>query len=219
MRVIILTWEFPPRVVGQLSRYVNRLAVELVKKKVDVYVVTYHDSWTGLHEGSDGVKAYRVSNPVKAQISVLTWDLTLNQEFERAAADIYYLVKREVDLIDAHDWHCVPAAVSLKKALHLPFIFSVDSLENHRSHDANAPFNLSIKSIEWLGAYEAERIVTKSEWMKQEVSQIYKVPFEKIDAVSPHSSRWINEIVETYKKVLSASLKPGSFTDKLRRLF
>lgn len=219
MRLIILTWEFPPRVVGKLSRYVNRLAVELVKKKVDVYVVTYNDSWTGLHEGSDGVKAYRVSNPVKAQINVLTWDLTLNQEFERAAADIYYLVKREVDLIDVHDWHCIPAAVSLKNALHLPFVFSVDSLENHRSHGANAPFNLSIKSIEWLGAYEAERIVTKSEWMKQEVSRIYKVPLEKIEVVSPHSSSWIKEIVETYKKALNDCLKSGSFTGKLRRLF
>ena len=39
MRVIMLTWEFPPRVVGQLAYYVNALAAELVKKNVDVFVV------------------------------------------------------------------------------------------------------------------------------------------------------------------------------------
>lgn len=194
----------------------NRLAVELVKKRVDVYVVTYHDSWTGLHEGADGVKAYRVSNPVKAQASVLTWDLTLNEELERAAADIYYLVKRKVDLMDVHDWHCIPAAVSLKKAFHLPFIFSVDSLENHRSHGANTPFNLSVKSMEWLGAYESARIVVKSDWMKQEVCRMYNVISKKIDVVSPHSPSWIDEILKAYKKAVGASSNLESSSQKSR---
>lgn len=205
MRIIIFSWEFPPRIVGQLSHYVNRLAVELVKKRVDVYVVTYHDYWIGLQEGSDGVKAYRVSSPVKAQASVLTWDLILNQELERAAADIYYSVRRKVDLIDAHDWHFIPATVSLKKAFHLPFIFSVDSLENHRSHRANTPFNLAVKSLEWLGAYESARIVVKSDWMKQEVSKIYNAISEKIDVVSPYSPDWIDEVLKVYKKAIRTS--------------
>ncbi len=204
MRAIILTWEFPPRIVGSLAHYVNRLAVELVKNKVDVYVVTYHDTWTGYDEGADGVKAYRVSNPVKPQISVITWDLSLNQEFARVAADIYYSTNREVDLIDAHDWHCVPAAVSLKKAFRIPFVFSVDSLEDHRSHGANTPFNLSIKGIEQLGAHEADEIVVRSEWMRQEVSRIHDVPSRKIDVASPQSSSWISEVLESYEKASTA---------------
>lgn len=202
MRVVILTWEFPPRIVGQLSYYVNSLAVELVKKGVDTYVVTYDDYLSGYHEGKDGVKAFRLSNPVKDQLNVLTWSLTLNQEFERAVADIYYAVKRKVDVINVHDWHCIPAAVSLKKGLSVPFVFSVDSLEDHRSHGANAPLNLSIKSIEWLGAYESERISVKSDWMKQQVSQIYKVPSEKIDVIPPYSSTWISETVKSYEKAI-----------------
>lgn len=205
MRVIILTWEFPPRVVGELSRYVNRLAVELASKKVDTHVVTYHDSWTGYHEGADGVKAHRISNPIKAQVNILTWVLSLNTEVERASAGIYYLAKREVDLVDAHDWHFIPAAVDLKKAFHLPFIFSVDSLEDHRSHGSGAPLSLSIKRIEWLGASESERVVTKSEWMRQEVSRIYEVPPEKITVVSPRASSWIDEILESYRKVIEAT--------------
>lgn len=204
MRTIILTWEFPPRIIGSLAHHVNRLAVELVKNKVDVYVVTYHDTWNGYDEGADGVKAYRVSNPIKAQISVITWDLSLNQEFARVAADIYYSNNLEINLIDAHEWHCIPAAVSLKKAFHIPFIFSVDSLENHRSPGADTPFNLSIKGIERLGAHEADRIIVKSEWMKQEVSRICDVPSEEIDVVSPQSPNWITEILESYKKATIA---------------
>lgn len=204
MRAIILTWEFPPRIIGSLAHHVNRLAVELVKNKVDVYVVTYHDTWNGYDEGADGVKAYRVSNPVKAQISVISWDLSLNQEFARVASDIYYSNNRKINLIDAHDWHCVPAAVSLKKAFYIPFIFSVDSLEDHRSPGANTPFNLSIKGIERLGVHEADKIIVKSEWMKQEVSRIYNVPSERIDVVSPQSSSWISEVLKSYKKATLA---------------
>ena len=210
MRVIIFTWEFPPRVVGQLSHYVNKLAIDLVEKNIDTYVVTYHDSWVGYHQGADGVKAYRVSNPVKPQINVLTWALNLNQEVERVAADIYYLVKREVDLIDVHDWHFTPAAVSLKRALGIPFVFSIDSLEDHRSHGSNAPLSLSIKGLESLGADEAERVVAKSDWMKQEVKRIYKTPLEKIEIVSPHSPAWIDEILIAYRKALGISSNQAS---------
>lgn len=200
--MIIFTWEFPPRIVGALAHYVNRLAVELVRKNVDTYVVTFHDSWVGYHEGADGVKAYRVSNPVRAQQNVITWVLSLNPEIERTAADIYYQHKREIDLIDVHDWHFIPAAVNLKKALDIPFTFSVDSLEDHRSHGSSTPLNLSIKSIEWLGANEAEKVIVKSEWMKEEVNRIYKVPNEKIIVVLPYSQSWIDEILEAYRKAI-----------------
>ena len=209
MRVIILTWEFPPRIVGQLSYYVNSLAIELVKRGIDTYVVTYDDHLSGYHEGKDGVKAFRLSNPVKAQLNVLTWSLTLNQEFERVVSDIYYSVNRRVDFIDVHDWHCIPAAASLKSGLNIPFFFSVDSLEDHRSHGANAPLNLSIKSIERLGAHESARITVKSDWMKQQVNQIYAAPLENIDVVSPYSSSWIDEILESYKKGIRPSQNPS----------
>ena len=202
MRIIIFTWEFPPRIVGQLSHYVNMLAVELVRKGLDVYIVTYHNSWTGYHEGADGVKAYRISEPFRPQINILTWVLSLNQEVERVAADVYYSVKREVDLIDVHDWHFVPAAVSLKRALKIPFVFSIDSLEDHRSHGSNAPLSLSIKTLESLGVNEAERIIVKSDWMKYEVNQRYRAPLEKIKVVSPNSLQWIDEVLTVYERKL-----------------
>jgi len=203
--VIIFTWEFPPRIVGQLSHYVNKLAVELVGKGFDVYIVTYHNSWTGYHEGADGVKAYRISEPFRPHINVLTWVLSLNQEVERVAADIYYSVKREVELIDVHDWHFVPAAVSLKRALRIPFVFSIDSLEDHRSRGSGAPLSLSIKSMESLGVNEADRIVVKSDWMQHEVNQAYKAPLEKLEVISPNSPHWIDEILTIYKKGLKVT--------------
>lgn len=202
MRVIILSWEFPPRKVGKLANYVKELAVNLVEKRVDTYLVTYHDFLTGAHEEPEGITTFRVCNPVHTHIGVLTWVLTLNQEVERAAADFYYKTKENIDLIDVHDWHFVHAAVTLKKAFTVPFIYSVDSLEEHRSHGTHSPFNMSIRSIEWLGFYEAEKVIVKSEWMKDEVVRIYEVPPDKIRAVNPQSETWSDDIFEIYQEVV-----------------
>jgi 1,4-alpha-glucan branching enzyme len=104
-----------------------------------------------------------------------------------------------VDLIDVHDWHFIPAAVTLKKGLAIPFMYSVESLEEHRSHGANYPFNMSIKSIEWLGMYEAEKLLVKSEWMRDEIIKTYKVPADKIKIIPPKSANWMSQILATYR--------------------
>jgi hypothetical protein len=201
MRVIIFSWEYPPRVVGQLAEYVNALATQLVKNKVETYVVTYHDFLTGTVEEASGVRVVRVANPVRIHIGVLTWDLTLNDEVERVAANIYYQANKQIDMIDVYDWHFIPAAVILKNALNIPFVYSVESLEDHRSPNSNTPYNMSIKSIEWLGFYEAKKVSAKSEWMRDEIVRIYDVPKEKVTVVSPSTTSWIKGVLELYNSV------------------
>jgi len=201
MRVILFSWEYPPRVVGQLAEYISALATQLVKSKVETYVVTYHDFLTGAVEDANGVKIVRVASPVHANIGVLTWILTLNQEVERAAANIYYQTAKQVDLINVYDWHFIPAAVTLKNALDVPFVYSVESLEDHRSPNSNTPYSMSIKSIEWLGFYEAKKVSVKSEWMRDEVVRIFNVPNEKVKVVSPSTDSWIKDVLELYAGV------------------
>jgi len=201
MHIIIFSWEYPPRVVGRLADYINALATQLVKNKVETHVVTYHDFLTGAVEEASGVKVVRVANPVRTHIGVLTWDLTLNQEVERAAASIYYQANKQIDLIDVYDWHFIPAAVTLKSALGIPFVYSVESLEDHRSPPADTPYSMSIKSIEWLGFYEAKKVSVKSEWMRNEVVRIHNVPKEKIEVVAPNANSWIKGVLALYKTV------------------
>lgn len=204
MRVIIFSWEYPPRVVGHLAEYINALSNQLGENKVDTYTVTYHDFLTGASNEPSGVKTIRVANPVRTHIGVLTWVLTLNQEVERAAANIYYQTNKQIDVIDVYDWHFIPAAVTLKNGLGIPFVYSVESLEDHRSHTSNMPYNMAIKSIEWLGFYEAEEVIVKSEWMKEEIIRIYKVPKEKINVISTNPDSWIKEVLKVYNNASGA---------------
>ncbi len=187
--------------VGKLSEHVKALSTQLAANDVEVNVVTYDDSMTGPTLEPTGVQTVRVSNPVRTHIGVLTWVLTLNPEVERAAANIYYQANKQIDLVDAYDWHFIPAAVTLKNGLGIPFVYSVESLEDHRSQAVNTSYSMAIKSIEWLGFYEAEKISVKSEWMRDEVIRIYKVPREKIVVISPTSNSWIKEILKLYNSV------------------
>ncbi len=204
MRAIIFSWEYPPRVVGQLSGYVKALTTELANSKVETHVVTYDDSQTGQTQEDTGVCTFRVNNPVHTHIGVLTWVLTLNQEIERAAATIYYDAEKRIDLIDVFDWHFIPAAVALKNGLGIPFVYSVESLEDHRSPTAVSSYNMAIKSIEWLGFYEAKRVSVKSQWMKEEVMRIYKVPVDKITVISTEPTVWIKEMLALYSSIMEA---------------
>jgi len=199
MRIILFSWEYPPRIIGTLAEYVSALAAQLVKNKVAAHVVTYHDSLTGVVEEANGVNTTRVANPVHTHIGVLTWVLTLNQEVERAAANVYYQANKQVSLIDVFDWHFIPAAVTLKNAFDVPFVYSVESLEDHRSPEPTSPFSMAIKSIEWLGFYEAAKVTVKSEWMRNEIIRIHKVPPEKISVIQPNSPSWIKDILAVYK--------------------
>jgi hypothetical protein len=162
---------------------------------------------TGAVEEASGVKVVRVANPVRNHIGVLTWDLTLNQEVERAAANIYYQVDKKIDLIDVYDWHFIPAAVTLKNALNIPFIYSVESLEDHRSANSNTPYNMSIKSIEWLGFYEAKKVSVKSKCMRDEIVRIHNVPKDKVNVISLRADSWIKDVLKLYKTVAGGASK------------
>jgi hypothetical protein len=81
----------------------------------------------------------------------------------------------------------------------------VESLEDQRSPNSNTPYNMSIKSIEWLGFYEAKKVSVKSKWMRDEVVRIYNVPNDKIEVVSASTKSWVRDVLKLYKTVAGGS--------------
>ncbi|MBS7644000.1 glycosyltransferase [Candidatus Bathyarchaeota archaeon] len=197
MRAIILTWEYPPRIIGEMANRVKALAEALVERNVEVHVVAF-DDWRVGSEVENNVIVHRISNPVKTHTSILTWALTLNIEMERVAADIYYNTRGKVDVVHAHDWLCVPAALGLKHALQIPFVLTIHSTEDYRSHGSATPFNLAIKSIEWRGLYEAAKVIVHSQEMMNEVQLRYQVPETKIVVVPITAPLWIDKTLDVY---------------------
>ena len=203
MKVILLSWEFPPRIVGEMAIYVNSLASNLVKKGFNVYVVTYHDSLNGLATCEDGVKVFRVNNPVDCHTNVLTWSLTLNGNFEKAVVEILEKEGSNQTIIDAHEWLTVSAAVSIKKTFNIPLIFTIHSIEDYRSNYAETPLSITIKSLEWLGIYVADKVIVRSENLKKDLCNLYRAPKDKITVVDWFNPSWIDSMASLYKEFLS----------------
>jgi hypothetical protein len=63
---------------------------------------------------------------------------------------------------------------------------------------------MAIKSIEWLGFFEAAAVVVKSEWMKDEVERIYKVPEEKITVVQTDPNSLVTDVLMLFSKMAEA---------------
>ena len=62
MKILMLSWEYPPRVVGGIARVVHDLSHRLTSDGHEVTVVTYKDGNVPYFEDDDGVHVYRVDN-------------------------------------------------------------------------------------------------------------------------------------------------------------
>src|SRR5256885_9043515 len=120
MRVLILSWEYPPVVVGGLGRHVHALARALASRGHDVRVLSRHphgsDACThpSREERADGVRVLRVAeDPPHLEFvrDLVAWTLGLGHAMLRAAAAL--LLDWTPDVVHAHDWLVAHPAIGL----------------------------------------------------------------------------------------------------------
>lgn len=188
-RVLMLSWEYPPVLVGGLGRHVHALATALVREGHEVTVVTRFGphadgSPAALDEVVDGVRVIRAPQDppllTLATESLLAWTMSLNHALVRAAL----VAGGEYDVVHAHDWLVNHAAVTLKHHLRVPLVATVHSTEAGR-HRGWLPEDLNrcIHSIEWWLTYEARRVLVCSEDMRWEVSRLFELPAAKTQVI------------------------------------
>lgn len=206
MRVLILTWEYPPKRLGNVSEHVNTLAHELVRRKHEVEVVVL-DDWRQGFEDVYGVHVHRVANPVKTHpmASMLTYAVTASLPFEAESSNIVYYHKQQqksIDVIHAHEWLTVYPAIILKHAFNIPFVLTFHSLEGHRCHDRFSAPSIAIKEIEDAGMWESNEVITNTDWMRNEVLRYYGSGHAgKTNVVWPIGEDWVDHVVSVYQKV------------------
>ena len=86
LKVMMLTWEYPPRVIGGISPHVYFLSKNLVRNGVKVYVVTCDFPGAPAHETIDGVEVYRVDSYKNPSPDFATWVYLMNMNMQREAA-------------------------------------------------------------------------------------------------------------------------------------
>ena len=184
MRVLMLSWEYPPLVVGGLGRHVHALATALVRGGHEVVVVTREHPDALPDAMAGGVRVVRVAEdpPLVPFEELLAWTMALNHGLVRAALGV--LDDWRPDVVHAHDWLVAHAAKTLKDATGLPLVATVHATEAGRHQGfLPGPVNRAIHSVEWWLTYEARRVVTCSAYMRDQVRELFLLPHEKVDVV------------------------------------
>ncbi len=184
MNVLMLSWEYPPRVVGGLGRHVHALATALVCAGHDVVVVSRDHPDAPADSVVEGVRVVRVGEdpPLVPFEELLAWVMALNHGLVRAA--LMVLEDFTPDVIHAHDWLVAHAAKTLKDHTGSPVVATVHATEAGRHQGfLPGPVNRAVHSVEWWLTYEARRVITCSSYMRHEVIRLFALPPEKVDVV------------------------------------
>ena len=183
-RVLMLSWEFPPRIVGGIARHVDELARALAGLGVEVDVLTAH------HEGSlpteviaAGEGRVRVLRAGPHPVQPLDFACDIHQLnfalLERLLAE----GEVEYDLVHAHDWLVAFASRTLKQGRRWPLVATIHATEAGRNQGIHTPLQSYIHSIEWLLTYDAWRVICCSQAMADEVAAGLGTPADKVRVV------------------------------------
>ena len=77
MKILVLAWEFPPRIVGGIARHVGELYPEIVALGHEVHLITVEFGTTPNYEIVDGIHLHRV--PVAAGNDFFHWVVNMNE--------------------------------------------------------------------------------------------------------------------------------------------
>jgi len=180
MKVLVLSWEFPPRVVGGISRHVAELYPELVQRGHGIHLITVEFGQAPHYEVVDGIHVHRLS--VGASENFFHWVVNMNQAMGAHGAKLI-LEEGPFDFIHAHDWLVGDAAIALKHMFKLPLVATIHATEFGRYNGIHTDEQAYIHGKEKLLAYNAWRVIVCSDYMRREVERTLETPWDKIDVV------------------------------------
>jgi glycogen synthase len=180
-RVLMLAWEFPPRIIGGLAPHVYELSRSLVKKGLEVHVATCDFPGTDTLEVVDGVIVHRVDSYSYPTPDFATWVAMMNVNLQREVTEI--ISSNGITLLHAHDWLVASAAIGLKHMFRIPLVATIHSTEYGRRGGTHDDYQRMISSTEaWL-IREAWRIICCSKYMAREITSNFGISETSIDIV------------------------------------
>lgn len=188
MRVLMVSWEYPPVVVGGLGTHVQELAPRLAAQGHEVVVLCRHPDGTdaSTHPTSDTVvdrvRVLRVAeDPPHLEFvpDLVAWTLGMGHAMVRSGFQL--LGRWRPDVVHAHDWLVAHAAIALAEAADVPLVATVHATEAGRhSGWLTLPLNRQVHSVEWWLANSADALITCSQAMREEAAVLFDLDPEPI---------------------------------------
>jgi glycosyltransferase involved in cell wall biosynthesis len=180
MKILVLSWEFPPRIVGGIARHVAELYPELVALGHEIHLITVEFGEALPHEIVDGVHIHRV--PVAKGHDFFHWVSNMNNSMGQYGGELI-LEQGNFDLVHAHDWIVGDAAIALKHHFKIPLIATIHATEYGRHNGIHNETQNYIANKEKNLAHNAWRVIVCSDYMSHEVQRALHIPRNKVDII------------------------------------
>ena len=183
VRILMLTWEYPPETVGGVGAHVDGLSKSLVAAGNEVVILTLDADATEDDETQSGVRILRTNID-------LPW-LPEQDSASFVSSGNHHLVALtsklgnwRPEVVHAHDWRTSWAAHSLATVFSAPLVTTIHSTERGR-HGGHVPDGLpaTIHSVESWIANRSQRIICCSRFMQREIIDGFELSPDQVELV------------------------------------
>jgi glycogen synthase len=217
MKVLMLGWELPPHYVGGMGNVCDQLTKYLAKTGADIeFILPFKADYKNIKHmkvtpaiDQDAISLMQSGSTYDSMLYTMERKdgtrvvRTLQEQVEAFASNVARLVPlREFDVIHAHDWLTLRAAVEAKRISGMPMFVHIHATEYDRSGGNYG--NAVIRDIEYIGLHMADHVFAVSELTKRVLMREYNLPADKISVTHNRmdvSFEQINETVNTYHHI------------------
>jgi 1,4-alpha-glucan branching enzyme len=177
---MMLTWEYPPRIVGGISPHVQHLSRSLSKKGIKVYVITCDFPGAPHYETIDDVEIFRIDTSKIPAPDFASWIYLMNMNMQHKAANVVNSLSGNVDIFHVHDWLVATAGIGLKHVFRRPLVATIHSTEIGRRKTIHTNYQKMIHETEYWLTYEAWKVICCSNYMSSHVQWAFNLPKNKL---------------------------------------
>ncbi len=195
MKMAVLVYEYPPKIVGGLGTYAAEITRKFVLMDNDITVFTMNDDagslptreiWRGIEihrpihiDVSDSLPDVIAEDIKKWGRGIRMFSKILVYNYLSASKLVNELIRKEgikYDIVIAHDWLSAIGGITVKREIGLPLAFHVHSTEKGRTLGGGSEV---VSNMELHCGMAADLIITVSYAMKDELAKL-GFPSEKI---------------------------------------
>lgn len=180
-KILLLSWEFPPNIIGGLGRHVHGLSKELVSLGCEITLITAGEEGQPSFEVFEGIRVYRVLPLNKKDDDFLSWIGGLNLAMTDKAISLS--AEKRFELIHAHDWLVSASAIILKEYLQIPLITTIHATEYGRNNGIYTELQKFIHHKEKKLVEQSEHIIVCSHYMSEEIKKFFFINKRNISVI------------------------------------
>jgi glycogen(starch) synthase len=191
VKILMVSWEYPPVVIGGLGRHVYQLATALAAAGHEVVVLSRrptntdpssHPSTDEVSEGVRIVAAAEDPHEFAFGTDMMAWTLAMGHSMVRAGLSLRKPVAApgesskvwRPDVVHAHDWLVAHPAIALAEFYDVPLVSTIHATEAGRhSGWVTGPISRQVHAVEsWL-IRDSDALITCSHSMSDEIGELF----------------------------------------------